>query len=346
LGSSYEYNTDIQPLLKKTVTDRKPQILLVDDSDFSLAQLKEALRDSYDLQFAHSGAEGLIVLEKNSVDLVVTDLLMPHISGFAFLGLLRQRYPGIKAIVCSADVQDATKAKAKTLGAAAFIGKPINFEEIRRVVRLVLSYEPIPREIPISPKYKDAFTEVFNIGVGKAADSLSKLVYDTVKLSVPKLEILSPDQLIGQINESFTSNIACIRQEFGGAANGRAYLLLNAASGINLVNALVKEFHGEKTQLTETDKEMLVEVGNIVINSLVGTLANMLNLDFSFRQAHCDIVGSDTINQHLNLNDSDYILYIETLFVVPGRQIGGNLAILLGADGIESLTEKLDKYFY
>jgi chemotaxis protein CheC len=326
------------------VTDNKPQILLVDDSDFSLSQLKEALRDSYQLLCAHSGAEGLVVLEKNPVDLVVTDLLMPHISGFAFLGLIRQRYPRIKAIVCSADVQDATKSKAKTLGAAAFIGKPVNADEIRRVIRLVLAYEPIPREMPISPKYKDAFTEMFNIGVGKAADSLSKLVYDTVKLSVPKLEILASDQLIRQISDSFTSDIACIRQEFGGTARGRAYLLLNAASGINLVNALVKQFHNEKTQLSETDKEMLVEVGNIVINSLVGTLANMLGMDFTFQQAHCDIVSNDAIDKHINLSDSDYILYIETLFVVPGRQIGGNLAILLGSEGIASLTQKLDKF--
>ena len=88
---------------------------------------------------------------------------------------------------------------------------------------------------------------------------------------------------------------------------------------------------------------MLVEVGNIVINSLVGTLANMLGIDFNFQQAHCDIVSNDSINKHLNLNRSDYILYIETLFVVPGRQIGGNLAVLLGSDGIDSLVTKLDK---
>jgi chemotaxis protein CheC len=324
------------------VTEKKPTIVLVDDSEFSLSQLKDALCEGYELVFAHSGAEGLVVLEKHQVDLVITDLLMPHISGFAFLGLIRQRYPGIKAIVCSADVQDSTKNKAKTLGAAAFIGKPISAEEVRRIVRLVLAYEPVPRDLPISPKYKDAFTEIFNIGVGRAAESLSKLVYDTVKLSVPKLEILASDQLLSQLSDAFNGDIACIRQEFGGTASGRAYLLLNAASGVNLVNALVKEALSEKTQLSETDKEMLVEVGNIVINSLVGTLANILGIEFDFKQAHCDIVNNDTINQHLNLQKSDYVLYIETLFVVPGRQIGGNLAILLGSDGIASLMQKLD----
>lgn len=328
---------------RATVTEKKPHILLVDDSNFSLSQLKTALSDEYTLTFAHSGAEGLVALDKSQPDLVITDLLMPHISGFAFLGLIRQRYPNIKAIVCSADVQDSTKGKAKALGAAAFIAKPINPDEVKRVAHLVLAYETVPRELPILPKYKDAFTEIFNIGVGKAAESLSKLVYDTVKLSVPKLEILSCDQLVNQLSDSFDSDIACIRQEFGGSASGRAYLLLNAASGINLVNALVKQFQCEKTELSETDKEMLVEVGNIVINSLVGTLANMLGIDFNFQQAHCDIVSNDGINKHLNLNRSDYILYIETLFVVPGRQIGGNLAVLLGSDGIESLVQKLDK---
>lgn len=324
------------------MTEKKSTILIVDDSDFSLSQLREALCEMFEIISAKSGAEGLVAIEKNKIDLVITDLLMPHISGFAFLGQIAQRYPDIKSIVCSADVQDSTKSKAKALGAAAFIGKPIDAEEIRRVVRLVLAYDPVPREIPISPRYEDAFTEIFNIGVGKAAESLSRLVYDTVKLSVPKLEVLSSSQLINQISNSFTSDIACIRQEFGGSANGRAYLLLNAASGINLVNALVKQHESNKRQLSDTDKEMLVEVGNIVINSLVGTLANMLNVDFRFQQAHCDIVRNDKIDNHLSLNYADYILYIETLFVVPGRQIGGNLAILLGTDGISSLIQRLD----
>jgi len=325
------------------VTEKRQSILLVDDSNFSLSQLEAALKDNFDIVKAKNGAEGLVMLEKQPVDLIITDLLMPQISGLAFIGQVKRRDPDMKTIVCSADVQEATKKKARTIGAAAFLGKPIDPDEVLSVVNLVLAHDVAPRDIPIAPKYTDAFTEIFNIGVGKAADSLSKLVFDTVRLSVPQLEILTPAQLTEQVQEKFTDDIACIRQEFRGTASGSAYLLLSAASGINLVNALVRQNKQEKQPLSDADREMLVEVGNILINALVGTLANTLDIDFDFGQAVCQVMRSDDVNDELELGDSQYVLYVETLFVVPGRQIGGNLAILLGADGMNSITRRMEE---
>lgn len=323
--------------------DKKQRILLVDDSNFSLDKLERALCTHFDIIKARNGAEGLVLLEKNEVDLIITDLLMPQISGLAFLGQVKRHNPSMKTIVCSADVQEATKKKARAIGAAAFLGKPIDPDEVRSVVNLVLSHKVAPRDLPIAPKYSDAFTEIFNIGVGKAADSLSKLVFDTVRLSVPKLEILTPQQLAQQVQESFSDEIACIRQEFRGTTSGRAYLLLSAASGANLVNALVRQSEQETQILSEADREMLIEVGNILINALVGTLANTLDIDFNFGQAICNVMKIDDVHEQLILGDSQFVLYVETLFVVPGRQIGGNLAILLGADGMDSITSRMEE---
>ncbi len=325
------------------MVDRKPIILLVDDSNFSLTQMSKALSDEYEIVTANSGAEGLAKLEKQPVDLVITDLLMPQISGLAFLGQVRRRYPDIKVIICSADVQDATMKKARALGAAAFFSKPIDVEEVKSVTRLVIANELLPRDLPISPQHADAFMEMFNIGVGKAADSLSKLIYDTVKLSVPHLEILRPAELADYITKNFTDEVACVRQNFEGAAAGRAYLLLSAGSGANLVNSLVQQDFEREKELTPADREILVEIGNILINAVVGTLANTLGVDFSFGQATCNVMPRDSVYGHLELLESEIVLYVETLFVVPGRQIGGNLAILLGSSGIGSIINGIDR---
>jgi chemotaxis protein CheC len=326
-------------------TESRPVILLVDDSQFSLSQSARALGDAYQIHTATGGAEGLIKLESVEVDLVITDLLMPHVSGLAFLGQVRQRYPEIKVIVCSADIQDATAAKAKTLGAVAFVPKPVDAEELVRVVRLVLAQDRKPSEIPISPRYADAFKEIFNIGVGRAARALSKLVYDTVKLSVPRLDIIRPTQLAEHVSEAFVGDLACVRQEFSGTAAGTAYLLLSEKSGLGLVNALIKGEEGSLKELSQTDRAMLIEVGNILINSLVGTLANTLGIDFDFGQASCDIGQPEAIYEHLKMDDVDYVLFVETLFVVPGRHIGGNLVILMGSAGMGTVLKGIDRVF-
>jgi chemotaxis protein CheY-P-specific phosphatase CheC len=325
------------------MTDEKPSILLIDDSQFSLSQWTRALGDAYNIDTAGNGAEGLVKMGNRKYDLVITDLLMPQISGLAFLGQVRHRYPGTRVIVCSADVQDATAKKAKTLGAAAFVSKPVDPDELRRVVRLVLAHEKPPRELPIDPKYADAFGEIFNIGVGKAADALSKLVYDAVRLSVPKLEIIRPEQLASRVVDDFQDDVACVRQDFTGGAQGSAFLLLSARSGLNLVDALVRQESPDMAQLSAADREMLVEVGNILINSLVGTLANTLGMDFSFGQASCVVADPSSVYGHMKLNGMDYVVYVETLFVVPGRQIGGNLVIVMGSAGMGSILQGIDR---
>lgn len=320
----------------------RPVILLVDDSEFSLSRARKALGNGFEVVTATNGAEALVELGRRAVDLVITDLLMPQISGLAFLSQARQRYPDLKAVVCSADVQDATAAKAKELGAAAFLAKPIDQQELLRVVRLVLSQDQAPRELPITPRYADAFKEIFNIGVGRAARALSKLVYDTVKLSVPELQILRPYHLAGYIADAFEGELACVRQAFSGTTDGTAYLLLNAKSGLSLVDALAKEPSKRGDGLSGADESMLTEVGNILINALVGTLANTLGINFEFGQAACRTGDAQSIYGNLGLRDSDYVLYLETLFVVPGRSIGGTLVILLGSAGMGTVLDKID----
>jgi hypothetical protein len=75
----------------------------------------------------------------------------------------------VKVIVSSADIQDGTASKARALGASAFVPKPVDAEELRRVIRLVLAQTVAPAELPIDPRYADAFREIFNIGIGRAA---------------------------------------------------------------------------------------------------------------------------------------------------------------------------------
>ncbi|MEK7705148.1 MAG: response regulator [Myxococcota bacterium] len=321
---------------------QRPVVMLVDDSEFSLSRGRRALGEAFEILTAANGAEALLQLEERTVDLVITDLLMPQVSGLAFLGQARQRYPQLKVVVCSADVQDATASKAKELGAAAFLAKPIDPEELQRVVKLVLSQRQAPRELPITPRYADAFKEIFNIGVGRVARALSKLVYDTVKLSVPELQILRPYHLAGYVADAFDGELACVRQPFTGTTDGTAYLLLNAQSGLSLVNALAKDRTTPSEALSTADQSMLTEVGNILINSLVGTLANTLGIRFDFGQADCRTGDAQSIYGNLSLRDSDYVLYLETLFVVPGKSIGGTLVILLGSAGMGTVLDRID----
>ena len=331
-----------------TTTERplaKPRVLLVDDSKFSLSQARKALGSDYEVDEAQGGAEGLKRMEQARYDIVITDLLMPHISGLAFLGHVRTRYPKTKVIISSADIQDGTAAKARSLGALAFVAKPVDPEELRRVLNLAMVCNEAPAGIALSPRYADAFKEIFNIGMGRAAKALSRLVYEKVKLSVPRLDVIPRDQLQGTIVENFQDELALVRQDFTGSAQGIAFLLMSKESGLRLVNALVSSDRSGGGALDPMDRELLSEIGNILINALVGSMANTLGIRFELTQPNCDVGDITGVCGQFDKAVGDHILLVETLFLLPGRHIGGTLFIVMTSAEMENVLREIDRVF-
>jgi chemotaxis protein CheC len=323
--------------------DRKVKVLLVDDSRFSLGQVRKALTDEYDIDEVMGGAEALAKMEQQTYDVVITDLLMPHISGLAFLGHARARHPDTRMIVSSADIQETTAQKARSLGAVAFVPKPVNPEELRQVMRVVLARKSIPNSLPFSPRYADAFKEIFNIGMGRAANALSKLVYEKIKLSVPRLEVLPRAALEETVRENFSDDLALVRQDFSGGAKGIAFLLMSKESGMRLVSALVSDGDRSGPEVSEADRELLVEVGNILINALVGSMGNTLGLSFDLERAKCEVGRMAEVVGQFDNHVADYVLLVETLFLMPGRHIGGNLFLMMTSEEMGNLLSGIDR---
>jgi len=326
--------------------DGNVKVLLVDDSRFSLGQVRKALTkgsNEYDIDEATGGAEALTMMESKEYDVVITDLLMPHISGLAFLGHARARHPNTRVIVSSADIQETTAQKARSLGAAAFVPKPVDAAELRQVMKIVLARKEIPNALPFSPRYADAFKEIFNIGMGRAANALSKLVYETIKLSVPRLEVLPRSALEDTVRENFSDDLALVRQDFSGEASGIAFLLMSKESGMRLVNALVSDSEQADDEISDADRDLLVEVGNILINALVGSMGNTLGIAFDLKQAKCDIGNMTAVVGQFDSDVADYVLLVETLFLMPGRHIGGNLFLMMTSEEMGNLLSGIDR---
>ncbi len=115
-------------------------ILIVDDSKFSRGRIRSALQPMVcTLLEAADGQEALNYVEAHSLDLIITDLLMPHLDGFGLLRGLRDQGVTVPVIVASADVQSSSRRLCEELGVSLFLEKPFAPQNLLSAVQSVLS---------------------------------------------------------------------------------------------------------------------------------------------------------------------------------------------------------------
>ena len=120
----------------------KYSILYVDDEEINLRTFKMAFRRSYDIYLASSGEEGINVLENNTADIVITDQMMPKMTGVEFLAKICELYPdnSSKRIIVSGYTQSEQIERAyKDFELFQFIAKPWKKEELEQVFNKALA---------------------------------------------------------------------------------------------------------------------------------------------------------------------------------------------------------------
>ncbi len=122
-------------------------ILIVDDDELVLESLRLVLREAgYKVKSTSSPEKALAVLEKENVDLVITDLKMPTMSGIELLERIKQRKPDCPVIMITAYATVETAVEAMKKGAIDYIMKPFSADELELVVNRVFEEKKVKEE--------------------------------------------------------------------------------------------------------------------------------------------------------------------------------------------------------
>lgn len=122
---------------------KKPQILLVDDSKETLEGLNSYLGQSYRVYAAQNGLDALKIFEqhRSDLDLIITDIIMPDISGTALISMIKDSSPNTPIIAMTGWGQHprdlASEAKADIV-----LGKPFELEDLAQSVSKLLFDRP------------------------------------------------------------------------------------------------------------------------------------------------------------------------------------------------------------
>src|SRR6476660_7852701 len=179
---------------------------------------------------------------------------------------------------------------------------------------------------PLTELERDALGEVSNIAMARAANSLRQMVEHEVLLSVPATQLVAkPDN----------PNLVAVRQDFSGAFAGRALLIFPEANSLELVRAVV----GRQLPLediVDLEDEALAETGNILLNSWVATIANLLKR--GLRMSLPVVVRGDSRHMFKTGETPErLVLFLHIRFEISKKEIRGYVALLMDIPSMDEL---------
>ncbi len=115
------------------------RLLIVEDEDTLCQSLQRVFRrEGYEVDRADSAESAFLLLEERSYDLIITDIILPGISGIELLTKYKSKNPAQKVMVMTAYASLTTAVEAIKAGACDFIMKPLMHDEMKRAVRKAL----------------------------------------------------------------------------------------------------------------------------------------------------------------------------------------------------------------
>jgi chemotaxis protein CheC len=188
-------------------------------------------------------------------------------------------------------------------------------------------------------------TELLTIGIGQAAAALSQMVDEAVQLAVPYVNVLTLHEAIQSIEAQFSVRIAAVKQQSTGSFWGDALLLFPETKSLELVRSLLKELMSLE-DLTAMEQEALMEVGNVILNACLGSLANLLDSEATsglpvFLHGCC----SDILRPHNAAPaEEEVVLFFRMDFTLLKHAITGCVVFMVDDNAIEALKVAIDRF--
>jgi chemotaxis protein CheC len=192
---------------------------------------------------------------------------------------------------------------------------------------------------------RDALTEIINIGFGRAAASLSRLTGHRVQLEVPRVMMCPVGELSDTLRPYIDGDIASVHQVFSGPVAGDALLVLDQRSG-GMLKELLTDEPALPLSIDASAREVIAEVGNILLNACLGMFGNLLKVQVSFAVPHVTLEGLEAVVESIVVEREGlrYALVVHAGFRLKNSSVTGYLIIVLSVASIDRLIRAVDSW--
>ena len=191
--------------------------------------------------------------------------------------------------------------------------------------------------VELTPIERDAFAEIANMGVARAATSLRQMLGEQVLLSVPAVHIVTRQVAAELVERDNSSKLVAVQQSFEGPFSGRALLIFPEAQSLELVRSIVGADQSLE-DVIDLEQEALAETGNVILNACLATIANVLRK--SMRMSLPTIIRGDGATLFAQPpGGGNLVLFLYIDFTIKSRGMRGFIALLMDLPSIAALKE-------
>ncbi|MBD2243270.1 chemotaxis protein CheC [Nostoc sp. FACHB-888] len=186
----------------------------------------------------------------------------------------------------------------------------------------------------------DALEELINIGVGRAASLLNEMVDSHIRLKIPVVKVLTANEAYQELIKRFHDEaLASVKLGFTGSFYGTASLIFPTDSASTLIAVLTGEEPGS-ADLDAVKIGTLSEIGNIVINGVMGSLSNVLKRHVNYT---LPVYIEDTLeNLLLSAYESESkILLAQASFTIERLEIIGDIILIFLVGTFDALINAM-----
>ncbi|MDC7233062.1 MAG: chemotaxis protein CheC [Spirochaetales bacterium] len=195
----------------------------------------------------------------------------------------------------------------------------------------------------------DALRETMNISFGSAAADLADIMDIFIQLTVPSISSVDVSHLPDFVNREITdfSTSSVVQQKYDGDFEGMAFLIFPYGNEKELISYFQDSDADtfKSDQLIDLEKEVLLEISNILIGACIGRIFEMLNSRISYQPPQI-LSGTDFDESFVSseLVGNDLAITMNTFFSFEDRNTKGYLILINSQNSIPHLKKALAKF--
>jgi chemotaxis protein CheC len=191
----------------------------------------------------------------------------------------------------------------------------------------------------------DSLVELFNIGLHRAAAALSDLTGKRIDVDLPQLWIVPVTEVEGILISVIEGDLATVHQIFRGPIAGDAVFLLEYDKAATLAQLLSDGDAAMGGRLDQAAREVLSEIGNIILGACLSAFGDVLHVAVSFSVPRIQIESLTALLKSIS-GDSDtlqYALVAATRFQMQDNAVGGYLVVAVGVTSIRTMVQAMSR---